>query len=263
VITRQQNGLSYLQFPGLTDFPELVHGVFTRHTGYSQPPFKSLNVSTGIGDDHHAVVKNRELIARTLDCGKLVFIRQTHGCRVLVLDRGDDGSMAQATGILQRFGDALVTNLGSTCLVIQVADCQSVVLYDPQVGAIANIHAGWRGSIQNIIGRTVEAMMTQFGCRPASIRAAIGPSLGPCCAEFVNYRSEIPPHFWPYKDDRDHFDFWAISADQLKACGIREEHIDHSRICTKCRTDLFFSYRAEGTTGRFASVVGLKRSPGE
>jgi purine-nucleoside/S-methyl-5'-thioadenosine phosphorylase / adenosine deaminase len=262
VISRQQNGLSYLQFHGLVNFPELVHGVFTRHTGYSQPPFQSLNVATGIGDDHHAVVRNRKLIARTLDCGELVFTRQTHGCQVLVLDRGDR-LMDRPTGSGQRFADAVVTNLAKTCLVIQVADCQSVVLYDPQGGAIANIHSGWRGSIQNIIGRTVETMVTRFGCRPESIRAAIGPSLGPCCAEFVNYRSEIPRQFWSYKDDRDHFDFWAMSADQLKACGIRREHIDHSRICTKCRTDLFFSYRGEGTTGRFASVVGLRRSPSD
>jgi YfiH family protein len=259
VIAREQNGLSYLQFPGLTDFPELVHGVFTRHTGYSRPPFHSLNVTNGIGDDHHAVVKNRKLIAQTLDCGDLVFTRQTHGSQVVVLDQGER-PMDRATGYGQRCGDALVTNLAETCLVIQVADCQSVVLYDPQAGAIANVHAGWRGSVQNIIGRAVETMVTRFGCRPEGIRAAIGPSLGPCCAEFVNYRSEIPPQFWCYKDGRDHFDFWALSVDQLETCGIRRDHIDQSRICTKCRVDLFFSYRGEGTTGRFASVVGLRRN---
>ena len=261
MITRHQNGLSYLQFPGLADFPELVHGIFTRHTGYSQPPFHSLNVAAGIGDDQQTVAKNRKLIAQTLDCGELVFTRQTHGCEVLVLDRSHDGSLTRATGRGQRLGDALVTNLVSTCLVIQVADCQSVVLYEPQVGVIANIHAGWRGSIKNIVGRTVESMVTRFGCRPANIRAAVGPSLGPCCAEFINYRTEIPSEFWSYKDDRDHFDFWTLSVDQLKACGVRREHIDQSRICTKCRTDLFFSYRAEGTTGRFASVVGLRPGP--
>lgn len=257
MIARQQDGLFYFQFPRLCGFPELVHAVFTRHAGFSQPPFASLNVTNGIGDDSDAVAKNRKLIARSLDCGRLAFTRQNHGCEVVVLDgnRRSGGATAER---VPRLGDALVTNLNKRCLVIQVADCQSVILYDPEAGAIANIHAGWRGSVQNIVGRTVETMVTRFGCRPEHIVAGIGPSLGPCCAEFVNYRNEIPPQLWSFKDDRDHFDFWAISADQLEACGVKRKHIDTGRICTKCNSDLFFSYRGEGTTGRFASVVGLR-----
>ena len=91
-----------------------------------------------------------------------------------------------------------------------------------------------------------------------NILAGIGPSLGPCCGEFVNYRKELPEGFWKYGDDANRFDFWAVSRDQLTASGVREKNIHLSRLCTKCRTDLFFSYRGEGTTGRFMAVIGLE-----
>jgi copper oxidase (laccase) domain-containing protein len=130
---------------------------------------------------------------------------------------------------------------------------------DPIRQVVANVHSGWRGSIINIIGRTVNAMEKHFGCDPAQIQAGIGPSLGPCCAEFVNYETEIPEKFWHHKDAGHHFDFWSISQDQLMDAGVLKANIENCQICTKCHTDLFFSYRGEGTTGRFASVIGLKQ----
>lgn len=123
---------------------------------------------------------------------------------------------------------------------------------------VANVHSGWRGSIANIIGHTLDAMKKNFGSDPAHVVAGIGPSLGPCCAEFVNYKEEIPEPFWKYRNDRRHFDFWAVSRDQLCEAGVCAENIHISGLCTRCRTDLFFSYRAEGITGRFAAIIGLK-----
>ncbi len=150
-----------------------------------------------------------------------------------------------------------MTDIAGRNLVIQVADCQAVLLYEPARRVVANAHCGWRGSIQNIIGRTVEVMKQDFGCRPDLILAGIGPSLGPCCAEFINYDTEIPKEFWQYKGLNRYFDFWALSRDQLKTAGVAANNIESSRICTRCHTDEFFSYRAEGTTGRFAAVIGL------
>ena len=154
--------------------------------------------------------------------------------------------------------DAAVTDLTDQYLVIQVADCQSVLMYEPTRRVVANIHSGWRGSIGNIIGRTVDAMAGHFGCSPGRIQAAIGPSLGPCCAEFVNYKIEIPEELWAYRSTDNHFDFWAISSDQLIGAGVPKKNIESSQTCTRCRTDEFYSYRAEKTTGRFAAIIGLK-----
>jgi copper oxidase (laccase) domain-containing protein len=122
---------------------------------------------------------------------------------------------------------------------------------------VANVHSGWRGSLKNIIGRTVNIMGT-LGVRPPDIIAGISPSLGPCCAEFMNYKQEIPKKFWVYKDGDDHFDFWSLSRDQLGNAGVLPENVCLSKMCTKCCTDLFYSYRGEKTTGRFAAVIGLK-----
>lgn len=100
-------------------------------------------------------------------------------------------------------------------------------------------------------------MKSRYGCRAADVHAGIGPSLGPCCAEFKNYRSEIPRHLWDYRGPDDHFDFWAMSRDQLRQAGVPAGNIVSSRLCTRCRTDLFFSYRGEKVTGRFAALIGV------
>jgi hypothetical protein len=186
----------------------------------------------------------------------LIYANQVHQDQVLIL-RADHQRRADDDGFALGTGDALVTGLSGNFLTIQVADCQSILLYEPKRGVIANVHSGWRGSIRNIAGRTVDVMKKQFKCRPADMIAGIGPSLGPCCAEFIHYRNEIPERFWPYKEGGLHFDFWAISRDQLIRAGILDENIEFGNICTRCNTEVFFSYRGEGKTGRFASVIGI------
>ena len=245
------NGISYYQFENLNQLTGVSHGVFTRHAGHSNSPFDSLNIARDIGDDNCSVEKNRDIIAGCFDNRKLVYASQVHSDRVLVIDSGIPGSPAPL------MGDALVTAMPQIGLVIQVADCQAVMLVDPDRRVVANVHAGWRGSIKNILGRTISTMEDRFGCKSRDMVAGIGPALGPCCAEFINFRTEIPDKFWNYKDTWHHFDFRAISRDQLIASGIRAEKIAISRICTKCNTDLFFSYRGEGKTGRFAAVIAL------
>ena len=252
----ERNGVPYYQFEALAQFQGIDHGIFTRNSGCSNSPFASLNVSYGIGDDENAVARNRQLISSTMGAGTMIYLEQVHGCKIAILDRHQKaGGKPFETKPL--IADAVVTDLSDNYLVIQVADCQSVLMYEPIRRVVANVHSGWRGSIGNIIGRTVDAMIRHFGCRPERIQAAIGPSLGPCCAEFVNYQTEIPEKFWRYRDSNNHFDFWAVSSDQLIAAGVAKENLESSQMCTRCRTDVFFSYRAEKTTGRFAAVIGM------
>jgi YfiH family protein len=254
-----KNGVSFYQFEHLQKFPTLEHGIFTRHFGHSTGDFQSLNVSLDLDDAADLVRKNRNLISQAIEGQDLVFVKQVHGDQVVVLN---DKNMDSYRGPQQVLGtgDALVTHLSGKFLTTQLADCQSILLYDPIRHVVANVHAGWRGSIKNIAGRTVEVMEKYFQCDSAHIIAGIGPSLGPCCAEFVNYRKEIPPDFWRYKSADDHFDFWALSRDQLTQAGIRAQNVETSLICTKCNTETFFSYRGEGRTGRFAAVIGINRT---
>jgi purine-nucleoside/S-methyl-5'-thioadenosine phosphorylase / adenosine deaminase len=256
MILTTQDGVSFYQFKNLAACSGIDHRIFTRNSGRSQAPFASLNVGLSIGDSTKNVAENRDIISRFMAADRLVFARQVHGCEIAVLNR-DRKKSSSADSDRSITADAMVTDICGTNIVIQVADCQAVLLYEPTQRVIANVHCGWRGSIQNIIGRTVAIMEIHFGCRPDRIHAGIGPSLGPCCAEFINYRKEIPMEFWQYKGLNEHFDFWSLSWDQLKAAGVAETKIESSGICTRCQTDSFFSYRAERTTGRFAAVIGL------
>ena len=241
----------YIQFEHLSAVEGLVHGIFSRRGGVSTAPFDSLNTSLSVGDDPHRVRVNRRRIRRALKAPVLVYPSQVHGLGVVKITSRTAVSAAPRA-------DALVTRCPGIFLGIQVADCQAVLVVDPVRGVIANIHAGWRGTVHNIIGRTIGTMHQEYGCRPGDLRAGIGPSLGPCCAEFVNYRREIPKRYWPYKSLHQHFDFWAITRDQLVAEGVSVNQIAACKLCTRCHTDRFFSYRQAKITGRFSAVIGLR-----
>jgi YfiH family protein len=280
MIMTHKNGVSFLEFKNLANFSAIRHGIFTRNSGVSSDPFRSLNISFGVGDDDQNVRRNREIISKCLNAEDLVFADQIHGSRIMVLPKDNDNIMifdsdgcgeVELSEILswqlsvshpdseyKYVADALVTNIQKKILVIQVADCQSVLMYDPVQQVVANVHSGWRGSINDIIGLTIKVMKKCFGCFSQDIVAGIGASLGPCCAEFVNYEKEIPKRYWKYKDDNDHFDFWSLSCDQLCQAGVLMDNVNLSRLCTKCDPDRFFSFRGEGTTGRFASLIGLR-----
>ncbi len=257
MILQEQDGLSFLQFPNLTVFEDVWHGVFTRSGGCSPSPYDSLNISFGVGDLGENVLCNRDKILNCCGADELVFTNQLHGVKVLTLAKECSAKVQNEKEPMLE-GDALITDIRGKALVIKTADCQSVMLVDPVRKVIANVHSGWRGSIQNIIARTIDTMAARFNCRPKDLHAGVGPSLGPCCGEFIHYRKEIPEAFWKYRVNEVHFDFWAISQEQLCKAGVRSDNIHISRICTKCNTNRFFSYRGEGLTGRFAAVIALQ-----
>jgi len=249
----RDHGVRLCRFANLSGFDRLSHGITTRLGGCSAPPFDSLNLGQHVGDADDRVSANRRRVWRRFTAAKPVFLQQVHGNAVHVIDGQGNPLNAASAGA----ADAVVTDQPFHLLTILVADCQPVMLFDPVRCVIANIHSGWRGSVINIIGRTVAVMQKRFGCLPADIRAGIGPSLGPCCAEFVNYREEIPEALWSYHVSNHHFDFWAMSRDQLLQAGLLPGRIEIGGLCTRCRHDLFFSYRAARRTGRMAAIIGM------
>ncbi len=239
--------------------PHIVHGIFTRANGTPARSFESLNAGADFKHTPSADAVNRERIIRKTGITALVFLNQVHGDAVKVLKK-DDTALTENfdPGKESYTADGVITDIKGVALVIQVADCQSVMLYDPVKKVIANIHSGWRGSVKNIIGNCLDKMILEFGCRPEHIIAGISPSLGPCCSEFINYKNEIPKNLWKYKiEDKTYFDFWEMSSDQLMDKGVKKEHIENMEICTKCHTNLFYSFRGENTVGRFACVISM------
>lgn len=249
----RRRGLALLQFAHLAEQSGLQHAITTREGGVSRPPHGGLNLSRAGDDDPAAVDENRRRLQHAMAPGRLVFVRQVHGVAVLPLKARPAPRNSRVAGT----ADAVVTDCCGLLLTILVADCQAVLLFDPWQRVVANVHSGWRGSIANILGATVEVMRRDFGCHPGHILAGVGPSLGSCCAEFKNYRREIPSALWSYRVSEHHFDFGALSRDQLTAAGLSADRVRLGRICTRCHPDRFYSYRAGHKTGRFAAVIGL------
>ncbi|MBI4776057.1 MAG: laccase domain-containing protein [Deltaproteobacteria bacterium] len=241
-----------LRFSGFERFPGLVHAVFTRQGGVSRGRFRSLNLSSGAGDDPVCVAENLERVRKCCGFSDLVIPKQVHGSRVMSVEGGG----------MPHDCDAVITRKPGLGLLIRQADCAAVILYDPVAGAVGNVHSGWRGLVENVVGITVQAMITEFGCRPERMWAAQSPSLGPCCAEYRDHRRLFPEELQRYRGHADHFDFWRAIEDQLADAGIPGDHVSSAGICTRCNTSRFFSYRAEGVTGRFGTVAGISKDAG-
>lgn len=155
-------------------------------------------------------------------------------------------------------GDALITDLENITLMITHADCQALILYDPDRPAIACIHSGWKGNTLNIYHKTVEAMVEKFQTAPKKLIACMSPSLGPRHSYFENYEKEFPELYWKYKDSENRIDLWKLAKDQLIGAGILESNIHLSGICS-WEDENFFSHRKERPTGRNATLVCLNR----
>lgn len=233
----------------------VIQGSFSRHGGTSQSPFNSHNISFGVGDEIENVKFNRCAIKKYLGLDYLVSAHQIHGDEIYVVNEPIDEDM-HVSGY-----DALITSLPRIGLMIGHADCQAVLLYDKNRKVIAAIHCGWRGSVADIVKTTISVLEEQFQTNPSDLLAGVGPSLGPCCSEFVNHSRELPKSFRSFQVKENHFDFWQITRHQLRECGVGNESIFILGACTSCSAD-FFSYRracrmGTGVTGRNGSVIAL------
>ncbi len=234
----------------------ISHGFFNRHGGQSLAPFNTNNVSYGVGDTETAIIQNRTSIKGDLGIDILLSAHQVHGSNVF----STLGATLSKDVEMEGF-DALITNQKGVGLMIQQADCQALLLFDPVTRTIAAIHCGWRGNVVGIIGETIAAMKGDFGVKPENLQVVVSPSLGPCCSEFVHHRRELPKSFRDFQVQDNYFDFWKITRWQLEAAGVPGEAISVAEICTSCSSD-YFSYRrarrnGDGVTGRNCSVIAL------
>jgi len=190
-----------------------------------------------------------------LSAESLVVLNQVHGARVVRVERGEGPLVPIADA------DAAITTRPGVTLSVRVADCVPVLLALP--GAIAAVHAGWRGTVAEIVPRAVEALCTAADATPDQVLAAVGPCIGACCfevgPEVVAGLSALlaPADFLREgRGERPHVDLRAANRALLERCGVR--HIETVGPCTACSTDLF-SYRAEqGVTGRQVGFIALR-----
>jgi YfiH family protein len=234
------------------------HAFTTRHQG----SFDAVSAPAGpFGCDR----RWPSLVALALEPTAVRYARQVHGDACLDADRLDAGGLVGT-------GDALFTRQAGRPLAVFTADCVPLILVDPEAPALGMAHAGWRGTVRGIAGRLVATLVEHAGARAERLRAAIGPSIGPCCYEVdepvIGPLRTAFPDLWErwVRDDAGRptppghwwLDLWAANADQLVAAGVSRDGIMSPRLCTGCRRDLFFSYRKEGLAGRLATIAVLE-----
>jgi YfiH family protein len=258
------NDLPLFQFRNLAEFPDLFNFSTTRRGGVSSGSYQSLNLGFNSGDHPDEVIQNREILSRSLNIpsAKLIFPKQVHSPNIRFLQNNFLELSDERKKELLKETDALITDVKGLCIAIKTADCVPVLLYDCNKKVIAAIHAGWRGTVQNITALTVQKMVKEAGCNPLDIYAAIGPSISPSVYEVG---SEVWEQFGPDfyhqngSDNKRLLNLWKANFSQLIQSGVPFENIEIAEMCTYSDSSLFFSARRDGVkTGRMATGIMMK-----
>jgi polyphenol oxidase len=262
-VNEHQSGeIRFITFPALESDPRIAHGIFQRHGGCSPEPWKSLNLSTTVGDSKENVIENRIRIMCTLGFPEDDFfdVWQVHSATVVVAEnpRSREQNYIQA--------DAILTNKPGVVLLMRFADCVPILFYDQKKCVIGLAHAGWMGTVNKITKVVVEKMKQHYGSRVNEIQAFIGPSIsmekypiGPEVAEKV--KSAFPASWRSLISERNNntfLDLWKSNEFAMREAGV--EQITISGVCTASNSLNWFSHRAEkGKTGRFAVLFAIGR----
>ncbi|MBR2048991.1 MAG: peptidoglycan editing factor PgeF [Oscillospiraceae bacterium] len=259
----QKNGnLEYLT----ADSISVPHCFTTRLGGVSTGCLASLNLGIHRGDTRENLMENYRILGDAVGFRpeELVFTRQTHTDIVRIVDETNAGE-----GLFRPVEpecDGLITNVPGLTLAAFTADCTPILLHDPVTGAVGAVHAGWRGTVADIAGKAVRAMVAAYGCKPENIRAAIGPNIGFCCFETDRdvpdaVRALLGQESGEYirtVGEKYRVDLKGVNRALLQRAGVR--YIDVSCECTACRPDRFWSHRITG--GSRGSQAGLIRCQG-
>ena len=250
--TKQQfaEEVDFLQSNSLLD-SGARHAWFMRQGGVSDVPYFSLNVSFGVGDRPEFAEENirRALTSQNMDRNRLVHIhRLEHGNKVYVAKATDAGK------ILDDY-DAIITDVADLPLGLNTADCITIFMHDPVKKAVGIAHAGWKGTLVQVAVKTVEAMIKEFGSKPADIVVGLGPSIAQDSYEFGKEDAALFDAKYSYEQDGKYYlDVPAVNLDQLKSLGVGKIDVLGIDTFTDKR---FYSFRRDRVTGRHLGVISL------
>ncbi len=235
----------------------------TRLGGVSPMPRDALNLAGFNEDTAENIHENRRRFLKLFDGPwTLTSCWQVHGTAIRVVQNSEDARNDTENC------DVLTTRATGILLGVKTADCVPLLLGDARTGAIAAIHAGWRGTVAGIVSLTLARMNEEYGARAEDLRVAIGPAANVCCyevgGEVIEAFSKSFPRLEhllrPTREGHALIDLQKANCELLIEAGVASEQIHIAPLCTMCRTDLFFSYRREktlyGRVGRLMSVIG-------
>jgi polyphenol oxidase len=236
------------------------HGFSTRLGGVSQAPFASLNLGRSVGDDPESVAENHRRVAAAVGYpeGALFELSQVHGRSVRQIHRHE--STAE---VRREEGDGLLTLDHGVALGVRAADCLPLLLADPDSGAVAAVHSGWRGTAVGVASAAVQRMLDR-GVRADQIVAAVFPHIRGCCFEVGD---EVVAQLAVHAPGRalvvgtspagkPYVDLALVVRAQLTTLGMDPARIDDVAGCTRCEPERFFSYRREGArSGRHIAAI--------
>ncbi|MDO5519404.1 MAG: peptidoglycan editing factor PgeF [bacterium] len=260
----------FVHFETLDRIEGIKHGFSTRLGGVSTGDFTTLNLSFVRGDEEDAVKENYERIlsAMGMQDTDLAFSDQVHDTLVHRITKEDVDKDNRFTRKLVGI-DGLITNEPGITLITSYADCVPLYFVDPVKKAIGLSHSGWKGTVNKIGKKTVEAMAKEFGSDPEDIIAVIGPSICFDCYEVSedvatafmgNFTNEITSKILYNKGNGKYqLDLWLVNKYILMEAGLKEQNITNSNLCTCCNHSLLFSHRASGgKRGNLAAFMCLK-----
>lgn len=231
-----------------------------RNGGVSPAPYDTLNLATHNGDEEANVASNRMTVARHLGMPpwRFTYLEQVHGLRATGAQGGSAVNGAQVLAAT----DGVFTSDRGLALAVLTADCVPLAMAAPSAGAVALVHAGWRGTIGNIAAVALRAMREGLGIEISEVRAVMGPAIGPCCYEVDEGRARAFVERYGERsgvtagDGGRHLDLFKANLLNLMREGVDEKSIHKVGGCTCCE-ERYFSYRRDGITGRQGAFVFL------
>ncbi|MBZ5713418.1 peptidoglycan editing factor PgeF [Nannocystis pusilla] len=238
----------------LLSSPRIVHGFTDRTGGVSRGRFESLNLGRRWGDEPANVDENLRRVAEAggFEPEELRLVRQVHGATALRVSALTPG--AEADALWARASDRPVV------VGVMTADCVPVLLADHAATAVAAIHSGWRGTVANVVGATIAALVAD-GVDPSQLRAAIGPCIE---VEAFEVGEEVASQFAPAHVRREpgrrpHVDLVAAVRAQLEDAGVSRDCIERVGGCTCRNPERYFSYRRDGAgIGQMLAFIGIR-----
>jgi hypothetical protein len=243
----------------LLDALHITHGFSLRTGGTSAAPFDSLNVARAVGDDPTHVQANLNGLAKAIGyrADALFEVSQVHGNNVRRARPDDDAAVTRA-----QEADVLVAIEPGVAVGIRVADCIAALIVDPRSGAVAGVHAGWRGVVSRAADAAIDALVSDAGAHVSELRVATFPHIRGCCFEVGEDVAQTIAGASAATDviDRSrpkpHIHLLPVLQAQLIARGVVTEHMQDIAGCTYCEPERFFSFRRDGTrSGRHLAVI--------